>query len=169
MSWIRNYKRACAGGVALGMHIAEPRCGIFQGDNTNVCIRDINTDGTYYVYDSNTVGMGIPTPTHTPDDTFFYSFKCDASGNFIIQWGDTGDVQLTNVSDILVYNREQTTADVAKWNSTNKRYEFVNLAWSDKIILEYGEGATDLCFSMEILPSLFIEYSFTEVLVGGTA
>ncbi len=135
--------------------------------NTNVCITDIGTDGTYYIYDSNTVGMGSANPNQTISDIFFYAFKCDAGGNFYIQWGDAGNEQLTDVSRILVYDKGVTTADVAEWDDVDKRYEFINKTWSDKVIAEYDLGVRDLCFSMEILPSLFIDYSFTEVLVGG--
>ena len=136
--------------------------------SSDTCLTEIGTDGTYYLYDSNTVGMGIAQPGQTISGVFFYSFKCDAGGNFIIQWGDAGNEQLTDVSQILVYNKLQTSADVAVWDDIDKRYEFINKDWSDNIIAEYDAGVREVCFAMEILPSLFIHYSFAELAIGGT-
>jgi len=132
------------------------------------CLTATGTDGTYYLYDSNTTGMGTTTFNDTNNDLFFYSFKCDAVGNFIIQWGDAGNEQLTDVNSMIIHSEDHSKVDVAYWNNTSKRYEFINKDWSDDIIADYNAGSRELCFAMKILPSLFLHYSFKEILVGGT-
>ena len=138
----------------------------FNGDGNNrvnVCI-DSGTDGTWYMFEFNS--FGIANPTHTKDGTLLYSFKCNASGDFIISWGDTGKEQLLGIDAILVKSKDRKHVGTATWRNVLTRYEFNDLEWATVIIDAYGKGETEQCFLLEGLPENFIHYSFNELLTG---
>ena len=135
-------------------------------DFANVCISHIGYDGTtWYGFSKDYVSTIYPT--HANDGTPIYAFEWNASGNFRIRWGTSGDTKLTGINEILVYPKNQQDADVAIWSDINKQYEFDNLEWATNLIQAYNDGdLTKGCFGMEGLPELFIHYTYEAIETG---
>ncbi len=133
------------------------------GASSNVCISSCGTDGTYWFYDSSTVGMGASNPWETAEGTFFYSFKSDVNGKFIIQWGDAGNEKLPNVDNILIAY-SNNGIKVAQWDDIEKYYTFTDLDLFNSMKAEFDAGTVDFCMNLEILPSPFILITYAELM-----
>ena len=158
MSWTSRWKRACAGGIAPGMHLAEIRCG--GGFASNFCITTVGNDGIITKYGFIEGQFGVAGPTETADGTPLYEWTWDALGNFIISFGPTGTTQLTDVDSIVIHTMGYDS-HVAIWDGT--AYLFRELDIATELI---ANSPSKVCMSMGILPSLFIHYTYSELLRG---
>ena len=124
-------------------------------DSFNTCITQIGYDGAEW-YGFSQDYVSTIDPTHTADGTPIYAFECNASGDFRVRFGDTGDIKLVGFDQFLV------NEDLAVWSDTTKQYEFSNVDWATEIINEHTEP---LCFNMSGLPTdtPFIWYTFEEI------
>ncbi len=156
--------------LSLGLRLDERGAAGAGGKQTNTCVINCGTDGTYWFYDSNTVGMGTATPFELADGTFWYSFKADATGKYIIQFGDTGVTQVTNVTNILITYGEGGVK-VAQWDDVEKYYSFTDLELFALMKAEFDAvepaGTYGFCLDATILPSPFIRITYDEMLRGG--
>ena len=139
------------------------------GSQSNACIAKAGTwddAGTQkWFYNSSVVGGGEATPWETAEGTFFYSFESDANGKFIIQWGDAGNIQLTNVSNILI-TYGASGVKVANWDGVGKYYTFTDKDLFLAMEVEFDAGIRDFCMKMEILPSPFLLITYAELMRG---
>ena len=79
--------------ISLGLKLYEILPFISLLNNVNMCFDILeNTVDTIYT--------GSLTPTHTADDTLIYNIQFDtATGEFIMQFGDTGEDELLTYND----------------------------------------------------------------------
>ncbi len=133
---------------------------------SNMCFTQIGDDGTKYLYAPSIVGSSI-NPAYTKDGTPVVEFSCQADGTWIMAFGSAGDVQLVEVSEILVTGPDNYKL-LLLWDSVLKYYVADNLEAATKIIADYEEDGvlTDRCFNVEISPETFILYTDFKILLG---
>ena len=137
---------------SLGLGLAK------SGGMDNFCITTVGDNGTKYGFLSGS--FGTVDPTETVDGVLLHEWTWDALGNFIISFGPTGTTQLTDVDSIVIHTRGHDS-QTAIWNGT--AYVFSDLSMATELI---ATAPTKVCMSMSILPSLFIHYTYSELLRG---
>ncbi len=125
----------------------------------NACLEPIGTDGTKYGFLKGSFGTIHPTATYTGDE--FYEITWNpTTGDFIVSFGPTGDVQITNVATVHLVGASGKSIALV-WDATTTAYIAHNLE------LVQGIPTTgDACFGLYFLPKLFIHYNFNTVLQG---
>ncbi len=141
----------------------------FGGGYSNICLETVGVSGTVIGFHTG-LGIGTVNPTHTADGTLFYGCTWDypaVTGKFLIQWGDAGDEQLTDVSRILMKSKNGVEVGIAIWNDTDKAYVFTNLENAQQLNDAYDANEIEpFCFSMLVLPSPFIRITYNQLLRG---
>ena len=133
----------------------------FAGGLGNVCVTQ-GTDGTWYgakigVYPNWEYGEIAPSVNIEGEPV--YSFRWNASGDFIMEFGENGDTPVTDVNIVVVKYNGTTIAltwdpDVGVLGYTGNNLELATLLINNYVL---GE---DVCFDVTIIPQLFISYDF---------
>ena len=118
---------------------------------TNCFILD--TDGTWYGYESGTFGSA--TPNTTSGGVLFYSFKYKATGEFEMHFGVAGNEQLPDITEIWAVNDEGTYSQVLVWDATAQAYLGTDVDAATYLITQ-----TDICIGFYALPELMIHYDY---------
>jgi len=131
---------------------------------TNVCMQ-VDYDGSkYYGYIYGSLGSSDPDQTN--DGQIFYSFTWDNAGNFVMQFGLTGDEQLSSITSILVYSPKFNKGRISQWNTGSNQYEFTDLQLATDLITAFNDGETELCLYLSIEDGLVVDYTYDTILTG---
>ena len=134
------------------------------GEGTNVCMQ-VDYDGSkYYGYIYGSLGSSDPDQTN--DGQIFYSFIWDADGNFVMQFGLTGDEQLNSTTSILVYSPKFNKGRISQWSIGSNQYEFTDLQLATNLITAFNDGETKLCLYLSIEDGLVVDYTYDTILTG---
>ena len=138
---------------------------------TNVCLTTVELSGSTIGCHQG-LGIGAVSPAYTENGVLCYEISwtypasaSDPDGLFRLAWGDTGDVQLAGVEAIVT--RGAVHADAAHWDVAQKAYIFYDTVLAQELNDAFDAGTLEpLCFKMEMLPSPFIHYTFSELKRG---
>ena len=130
----------------------------------NLCIT-VGYDGSEW-YGKITGVMGSSDPDRTEDGTLLYSFKFNAAGNFVIQFGDAGDEQISSATSFNVYSEYYGGSRVAQWNDTTLQYEFDDQLIATDLIDKYNNGITEVCIFVSIEEGTALYYTYDTILTG---
>lgn len=132
----------------------------------NVCVTQGN-DGDLVngKYGFEYLAYGSIDPEFTKLGQRVYAFNWDATGLFLMRFGDIGNEPIPDVPNILVRSGNRISI-ILIWSDINLRYEGNDLAVATDLIDNYVEGA-DTCSDVIILPNLVLDIDFT--LMRGTA
>lgn len=143
----------------LGLRLDE--YGAISSGKINICITTIGNDGIWYGYKEGS--YGVITPNAALDGIDIFSMRCKADGSFVLSFGDAGNDQLDNVKQIEVTHYQVPDANIALWDETETGYIFTDAVLADILI---NGGLDEICFWIEFMPKVLIDYDFSEILVG---
>ena len=146
--------------------IYEPcgKCGCFDVQTQVILYNPLNScmvvgnSGADYGF--LTGSYGEFTPSVTSDGTLIYSFRFDATGKFIMQFGLAGDEKVFDASTITVESLLSTVLGMS-WDDTNKYYTATNLNLATLLIADYvGER---VCMNITLIPDLFLHFDMGNI------
>jgi hypothetical protein len=143
---------------------------VLSGSDTsiiNACFKVGEDDtGTWIIYELGLFGSVIPQ--YTSDGTLIYGYKADkTTGDFIMMFGDSGNIKLTDIDEIVIEDKKYGYEEVALWDDTLKAYTFTDLDYVTDISKEYDtNGEFDLCIKVFYMPDTFIFYIFDGIYTG---
>ncbi len=120
------------------------------------------TDGGYG-FDRAQASPGNLTPDITSDGISIYANKFYDNGDFIIQFGDLGDLQIDNVVEVAlgIDTLPDPSFVILTWDETNLQYSGTNTSAPAKVLEYLG---VKLCLSALALPRTLIHYDFKDLL-----
>lgn len=125
----------------------------------NVCVEQGNdgdlVDG-WYGFEYLTYGAIDPITTKLGQRN--YAFKWNATGLFVMRFGDLGNEPVPDVPNILVRSGNRISI-LLHWSASNLRYEGNDLDVATTLIANYVEG-NDTCSDVTILPNLVVSINF---------
>lgn len=132
------------------------------GDNfnpSNICVTIIGDNGTKY--GALTGVFGEVDPRANVIDQIVYELTWDASGNWIMSFGDAGNEQVPTVPQIFLYhNYNIDNPVVLVWDESTLTYLATDLTLATLLINQYINGNDSACFYAEIEPEDFIIYDY---------
>jgi hypothetical protein len=149
--------------LSLGLRLNEINVSDIR-HGLHTCILVGSKDGEY-IYRFGEFGSA--DEQEVSDGTLFYEFVVNTANVFTIGFGDTGTTHLTDVDEIMVYNKDGDEQNQAVWDDGMKKYTFTDADWGESIRDKYNLiGEFELCVGMYVLPDLFIYFSFSEIDAG---
>ena len=136
----------------------------YRVPNYNLCITIGYDDAVWYGKISGQIGSS--EPDEASDGTLLYSFKFNADGNFVMQFGDNGDEQIMDALSFNVYSEYYGGSRVAQWNADTLQYEFDDIAIATDLINKYNDGITEVCIFVSIEEGTALYYTYDTILTG---
>ncbi len=102
-------------------------------DFSNMCIEDAaHVDEWYgHIYGS---GSSVTPPIMTGVELLYYEMKWNDAGDLVLRLGDTGDSQIFDVNNVLVYDNTNKKRALFAWSDTTLQYEHNDPEWTALLI-----------------------------------